>query len=133
MTEVTATSRPDARPNVGPDPGERGSLWVADKAVERIATHTAALVDGVVQTRSGLDKLVGRRLPKASSDVHGDRVRISVDIAVQWPLSVADVARAVRDDVHAAVSHLAAMRVLGVDVSVLQVERRTAAPTRRVQ
>lgn len=127
MTETAAPSR------TGTDAGERGSLHVADKAVERIAAHTASLVDGVVQTRSGLDKLVGRSLPKASSDVHGDRVRISVDIAVLWPLSVADVARAVRRDVQAAVSYLTNMRVLGVDVSVSHIERRAAGPTRRVQ
>lgn len=130
---MAVTSSPDAGTQVGSDPGERGSLQVADKAVDRIAAHTAALVDGVVAIRSGLDKLVGRRLPKVSSDVHGDRVRISVEIAVAWPMSVADVARTVRHDVHAAVSHLAAMRVLGVDVSVSQIERRTVAPTRRVQ
>jgi len=133
VNETAAPSRTDVGTGAGTDAGERGSLQVADKAVEHIAAHTASLVDGVVQTRSGLDKLVGRSLPKASSDVHGDRVRISVEIAVQWPLSVADVARAVRRDVHAAVSHLTDMRVLGVDVSVSQIERRTVAPTRRVQ
>ncbi|MDQ3627981.1 MAG: Asp23/Gls24 family envelope stress response protein [Actinomycetota bacterium] len=133
MTDTADTRTPDAGATAGTDAGERGSLQVAAKAIERIATHTAALVDGVLSTESGLDKLVGRGLPKASSDVHGDRVRINVDIAVQWPRSVADVARAVRRDVHAAVSHLAGMRVLGVDVSVAHIERQAVAPRRRVQ
>lgn len=115
------------------EPGARGTLQIADKVVERISTHTAFLVDGVVEVGSGLDTLVGRRLPRASSDVHGDRVRVSVDIAVQWPYDVAAVAREVRRDVSAAVSQLAGMRVLGVDVSVSRIERQTVTARRRVR
>lgn len=115
------------------EPGARGGLSIEDNVVERIATHTASLVDGVVQTGSGLGKLVGRRLPKASSDVHGNRVRITLDIAVRWPSSAADVARAVRHDVSEAVGRLAGMQVLGVDVSVSRIERAARSTVRRVQ
>ena len=133
VTEPAAGSTTGTDAGVGTPAGERGSLQIADNAVARIAGHTAALVDGVVPTGSGLDKLVGRRLPKASSDVHGNRVRVSVDIAVEWPRSVAEVARTVRSDVHQALSHLAGMRVLGVDVSVSRIERKSTTSTRRVQ
>lgn len=115
------------------DPGSRGSLQVADRVIDRIATHSATGVAGVVVTGGTLGKLVGRRLPKAASEIHGDRVRVSVDIAVAWPLDVADVAATVRRDVARAVTDLAGMRVLGVDVSVAALEHPTSAPRRRVQ
>lgn len=133
MTESGTLDETDTATRVDSEPGARGTLQIADKVVERIAAHTASLVDGVVEVGSGLDKFVGRRLPKASGDVHGDRVRVSVDIAVRWPLDVADVARVVRRDVSVAVSQLAGMQVLGVDVSVSRIEGQRVAPRRRVQ
>lgn len=133
MTESAALHEADLGKDAVVEPDGRGTLQIADKVVERIAAHTAALVDGVVEIGSGLDKLVGRRLPKASGDVHGDRVRVSVDIAVQWPFDVADVAREVRREVAAAIAGLAGMRVLGVDVSVSRIERQVVARQGRVQ
>lgn len=117
----------------GEDPGCRGGLDIADKVIDKIAARTASTVSGVVRTGSGLDRLVGRALPHASSAVIGDRVRISVDIAVGWPLDLAEVSRTVRDAVHRDVTDLAGMHVLGVDVSVSRVEHQHATTQRRVR
>lgn len=115
------------------DPGGRGSLDIADKVVDKIAKRTASTVDGVVRTGSGLGQLVGRSLPSASCTVTGDRVRISLDIAVAWPLDLAEVSGSVRDAVGRDVTALAGMHVLGVDVSVSRVEHPSATSQGRVR
>ncbi len=115
------------------DPGQRGRLSIADRVIERIAAQAAVGVDGVVETTSALGKVVGRQLPKISSDVQGNDVRLSVDVAVTWPKPLRDVVRQVRDDVIRDVEAIAGKHVRSVDVTVAKMERPPQAPVRRVR
>lgn len=112
---------------------ERGGLRVADRAIQRIATHAAEQVAGVTRTGSGLDRVVGRKLPRADSTVAGDQVRVSVDVAVEWPHAAGEVARGVRAGVAGSVGGLTGLHVLAVDVTVARFVQPAQAATRRVR
>ncbi len=116
-----------------PEAGQRGRLEIADRVIDRIAGHAAMSVPGVVETGSTIGKIVGRRLPRVSSRVHGSGANVSMDIAVAWPHSLGTVAREVRKTVGSQLTSLAGMSTLVVDVYVAKVEPPTVAPIRRVE
>jgi uncharacterized alkaline shock family protein YloU len=115
------------------DPGLRGSLTIADRAINKLASHAASSVVGVVDSGSTLDKMVGRRLPRTASDIHGQLTRVGVEIAVEWPLPLSEVAKSVQSSVAHAVSSLSGLTVVAVDVSVSRVEKASKTPARRVE
>ena len=116
------------------DPAGRGRLKVADLVVERIAMIAASQVPGVVPAGTSLDGVVGRRYPKASADVAGDRATIDVQIAVVWTPGLAATATAVRDRVRTHVRDMAGLSVDAVNVTIAQVvQQPPTQPPRRVQ
>lgn len=118
---------------VADDPSTRGDLVIADRVVDKIARRAALGVTGVVHSGSGLDKMVGRQLPKVSANTRGDQTRVGVDIAVAWPRSAADVASHVRAAVSDAVSEYAGLKVVAVDVAVTRIDPARSATRARVQ
>lgn len=104
-----------------PDPAERGTLEVRDRAVTNIVIAAALRCAGVHRHGTGLGKLAGRELPRAHVDVAGDHVRAGVDIAVQWGLRLGDVTAATRRAVHDALSTQSGLTVDGVTVHVATV------------
>lgn len=113
-----------------------GRLVIADRVVERVATYAAAEVDGVASIGSALERAVGRAYPKADAHIAGDRVRLSIDVAVVWPASLPQVATAVRQHVHDQITALVGLHVDAVDVTTAKVVHAAdahAAPSRRVQ
>ncbi len=100
------------------DPGERGTLTVKDRAVERLATRAALDTDGVLARSQALDKLTGRSLPRVRVAVSGDRVRAGVDIAARWPMPLTELTAAVRTNVARALTNFAGLKVDGIDVTV---------------
>ncbi len=115
-----------------PAPEERGTLTIADKVVERIASIAAGEVGHTVSTGSGWSRVVTKRLPNATAKVAGDHARVGVQIAVAWPSSLSDVATRVRDHIIERVGSLTSIVVDAVDVSVADVVRPDTA-TRRVR
>lgn len=113
------------------DPGRRGSLVIADKVIERLATIAAREMDEVTRTGgrwtasplATLGSLGANRLPHATAQVAGGRARIRVDVAAPWPSSASEVARRVREHVATQVSALAGIKVDAVDVTVAQMTR----------
>lgn len=112
----TAPTAPTS--DVADEPGNRGSLIVRDRVVATIATHAALEVAGVSRYASGLDRVTGRDLPRVQVHVRGTRVRAEVDIAVDWPRSLAEVAAAVRSRVTERLDTLSGLQVDAVDVRV---------------
>ncbi len=119
--------------NAGSDPGTRGDLTIADRVVDKIAGRAALGTVGVVASGSGLEKVVGRRLPKVTANTQGSQTRVAVDIAVAWPRSAAEVAQHVRSAVTDAVTEFAGLRVVAVDVSVTRLEPARSGNRRRVE
>lgn len=106
---------------------------MADRVIDKLATHAATLVDGVVPAGSTLDKLAGRRLPRATSQVRGRQARVEVQIAVAWPNTLAKTAGEVRTIVGRELARLSGLDVVAVDVTVDRVERPTRTTGRRVE
>lgn len=99
---------------------DRGSLHIADRAVERIARQSALETGTVVATGGRIDQVVGNRYPRVSAKVAGDRVRVGLDIAITWPAATATVTSEVRSHVAYRVGELTGMQVDAVDVNVAQ-------------
>lgn len=116
-----------------PEPEQRGRTDIEGRVLERIATLAAAEVNGVARTGSDLERLIGRRLPKADASRGGNRARVAVEIAVAWPHPLADVAAQVRDVVASRLVHLTGLDIDAVDVDVARVIHQSAPQRRRVQ
>ncbi len=118
------------------DPGERGSLIIKDRAVQRIAEAAALGVPGVVparQSTNSLNAALGRAYPRVGCDVAGGRVRAEVEIVGLWPTSAPQLGAQVRQAVTDQLQLLAGLRVDAVDVTIAKVVRVAATPHRRVQ
>ena len=100
------------------DPGNRGTLTVRQRAVERLAARAAMETEGVQHLRRGIGKLTGRELPKIDVVVSGDHVHATVEIAVEWGRSLVATSSAVQSRVTDALSTMSGLTVDGVDVHV---------------
>ena len=112
---------PDGGSDRPGSPGERGTLSVADRVVEKVASIAAHEVDAVIAQTSGWRKLTGRPLPRAHATVAGGRARIGVEIATPWPTPLSGVATRTRDHVQERVSSLTGVDVIAVDVTISDV------------
>lgn len=121
------------------DPSDRGTLELTPRVVTRIAEQTALQVRHVVRRSEGLNRLVGRSLPRVSASIDRDRVRLELDVAVHWPCPLEEVAVEVRDHVAAETARLTGLNVRSADVTLHAVaddaDSSDAAtePTRRVR
>ncbi|MEP6854800.1 MAG: Asp23/Gls24 family envelope stress response protein [Pedococcus sp.] len=115
------------------EPDQRGRTTIEPAVLEHIACHAALELDGVAATGSDLDKLIGRRLPKAEAHVAGNRARVQVEVAAAWPHPVATLAVAVREHVTARLAELTGLDIDAVDVEVARVIHIDEPERRRVQ
>lgn len=115
------------------NPEQRGRTVIKEAVLQRIAAQAATEVHGVADSGSGLDKVIGRRLPKADARVAGTRARVAVGIAVAWPHPLATVAAGVREHVTERLRDLTGLSIDAVDVDVARVVRATESRPRRVQ
>ncbi len=124
-----------ARPPGGgsDDPGNRGSLVIKDRALNRIATTAALAVPGVVRHGQALTSVGVRELPCALAMTKAGEITVLVQIAVDWPCVLTEVARAVQITVAAHLSQLTGMTIARVDVSITRALPHTLAPVLRQQ
>jgi len=116
------------------DGSDRGGLSLAPRVVTKIAELTALQVRDVVRHSDGLERLVGRRLPRATAFIDRDRVRIDLDIAVLWPCPVEELAAEVRHRVATETARLTGLQVRSTDITLHAVTHDDAnGDTRRVQ
>lgn len=123
----TSTDTDDSRNGAVDEPGQRGSLTIADRVVEKVASQAVTEVDLATGTpRTVLGKtLLGRtpepdpdRPARADAHVDGDLVTVAVTLAVQWPAPVRQVADEVRRHLTARIGDLTGLQVAQVDVDV---------------
>lgn len=126
-TAADLTRRDDAQ-----DVGQRGSLTIRDKVVQRVAERAALDTSGVQSHAAGLNKLTGRELPRATVYISATRIRAHLDIAVTWPHSLPAVGAAVQRNVTDALTECIGLTVDGVDVSIETVVTAGTTPTRTV-
>ena len=135
-TVTTDPEVPGAQPGPG-DASERGSLFVADRVVERVAGYAVSQgTAAMAAPHRVLGVNVGEGRPQESAHVHarvyGDVATIEATIAVQWPASVRSVSDTVRDRIREDVARITGVRVEQVDLEVVSMSAPAAA-TRRVQ
>jgi len=136
----TAPAGP-ASPSVGRT--ALGTITIDDSVVAKIASRAAAEIPdaGAAATR-----LLGRSLPgagvlgtrpdglaarpKASAEVDGGYVFITLTLGVRWPCSVAAVTHAVRHRVHERVTELTGLHVAEVTIEVTSLLPHLTPPPR---
>ncbi|MER5951089.1 Asp23/Gls24 family envelope stress response protein [Streptomyces sp. NPDC001904] len=134
----TPASAAGGRTNVtkkgGGDPAGRGRTTIADGVVEKIAGLAARDVLGVHAMGSGLSRTFGAvrdRVPGGSTksvsrgvkaEVGEVQTALDLEIVVEYGVSIADTARAVRENVIAAVERMTGLEVVEVNIAVSDVK-----------
>ncbi|MFC8510584.1 Asp23/Gls24 family envelope stress response protein [Streptomyces sp. NPDC057411] len=120
----------------GGDPASRGRTTIADGVVEKIAGLAARDVDGVHAMGSGLSRTLGAvrdRVPGGGGSKSGVtrgvkaevgevQTALDLEIVVDYGVSIADVAGAVRENVIAAVERMTGLEVVEVNIAVSDVK-----------
>ncbi|MET8813474.1 Asp23/Gls24 family envelope stress response protein [Streptomyces sp. NPDC004549] len=117
----------------GGDPAARGRTTIADGVVEKIAGMAARDVVGVHAMGSGLARTFGAvrdRVPGGSkavtrgvkAEVGEVQTALDLEIVVEYGYSIGDVARAVRENVVAAVERMTSLEVVEVNIAVSDVK-----------
>ncbi|MET7388860.1 Asp23/Gls24 family envelope stress response protein [Streptomyces sp. NPDC005529] len=157
MTERNRTDSPDSEKEAGRkptkrgggDPATRGRTTIADGVVEKIAGLAARDVVGVHAMGSGMSRTIGAmrdRVPGTSSsksvtrgvkaEVGEVQTALDLEIVVDYGVSIADVARDVRENVIAAVERMTGLEVVEVNIAVSDVklpEEEDEEPESRLQ
>ncbi|MGW7284502.1 Asp23/Gls24 family envelope stress response protein [Streptomyces sp. NPDC054847] len=117
-----------------PDPGSRGRTTIADGVVEKIAGLAAKDVLGVHTMGGGLSRTFGAvrdRVPGGGrssvtrgvkAEVGEVQTAIDLEIVIDYGVSISDVARAVRENVVAAVERMTGLEVVEVNIAVSDVK-----------
>ncbi|MFF1697488.1 Asp23/Gls24 family envelope stress response protein [Streptomyces sp. NPDC058257] len=119
----------------GGDPATRGRTTIADGVVEKIAGLAARDVLGVHAMGGGLARTFGAvrdRVPGGSNsksvsrgvkaEVGEVQTALDLEIVVEYGVSIADVARAVRENVIGAVERMTGLEVVEVNIAVSDVK-----------
>ncbi|MFB6676842.1 Asp23/Gls24 family envelope stress response protein [Streptomyces sp. NPDC057684] len=117
----------------GGSAGTRGRTTIADGVVEKIAGLAARDVMGVHAMGSGLSRTFGAvrdRVPGGTKSVSrgvkaevGEvQTALDLEIVVEYGVSIADVARDVRENVVAAVERMTGLEVVEVNIAVSDVK-----------
>ncbi|WP_330340835.1 Asp23/Gls24 family envelope stress response protein [Streptomyces sp. NBC_00557] len=145
-TQVSASARKTTRRGGG-DPAARGRTTIADGVVEKIAGLAARDVVGVHAMGGGLARTFGAvrdRVPGGSksvargvkAEVGEVQTALDLEIVVDYGVAIADVARAVRENVIAAVERMTGLEVVEVNIAVSDVklpEEEEEPETPRIQ
>ncbi|MFJ6567333.1 Asp23/Gls24 family envelope stress response protein [Streptomyces sp. NPDC091292] len=117
----------------GGDPAARGRTTIADGVVEKIAGLAARDVVGVHAMGSGLSRTFGAvrdRVPGGTrsvargvkAEVGEVQTALDLEIVVDYGVSIAEVARAVRENVIASVERMTSLEVVEVNIAVSDVK-----------
>ncbi|MFF0205086.1 Asp23/Gls24 family envelope stress response protein [Streptomyces sp. NPDC005017] len=117
----------------GGDPAGRGRTTIADGVVEKIAGMATRDVVGVHAMGSGISRTFGAvrdRVPGSSksvtrgvkAEVGEVQTALDLEIVVDYGVSIADVARDVRENVVAAVERMTGLEVVEVNIAVSDVK-----------
>ncbi|MEU0221736.1 Asp23/Gls24 family envelope stress response protein [Streptomyces sp. NPDC006265] len=146
-SETPAARRSPLVKRGGGDPGSRGRTTIADGVVEKIAGLAARDVDGVHAMGSGLSRTFGAvrdRVPGGTksvtrgvkAEVGEVQAALDLEIVVEYGVSIADVARDVRENVITAVERMTGLEVVEVNIAVSDVklpDEEEDEPERRIQ
>ena len=123
------TAAAEARPGAAEVPGERGSLTISERVVERLAAHAAGEIDrvgGSAGRTLGIS-LGGEALDRSAKTVAriaGGEVELDVRISLEYPAPVGATTERVRSHLRERVGELTGMPVgrVGITVTALHTE-----------
>lgn len=117
VVDVTPSASP---PAAGDTVASRGRTTIADKVLELLATRAALDIPGVLRHSAGPELLsaVTASWPQATADSAGERVNVTLSLALDWDASARDVAARVRDHVRQRLVEQTAKSVDRVDITV---------------
>ncbi|MGK5641873.1 Asp23/Gls24 family envelope stress response protein [Streptomyces sp. URMC 126] len=141
MTDTAGRGRADGPGQEGREggakefvaPGDRGRTTIADGVVEKIAGMAARDVLGVHAMGGGLARTFGAvrdRVPGGGksvtrgvkAEVGEVQTALDLEIVVDYGVAIADVARAVRENVISAVERMTGLEVVEVNIAVSDVK-----------
>ncbi|MFG3341210.1 hypothetical protein [Glycomyces sp. NPDC048151] len=105
----------------GREPGERGTLRLADGAVARVLEGAARTCEGAAESRR----------PRARATVRHGRIWAHLDVGVVWPGPIGDLSRDLASRVRAETARITGYDLVSLDVVVHLVDA-PARPERRV-
>jgi uncharacterized alkaline shock family protein YloU len=117
------------------DPGERGSLEIENRVVERIAATAAAEIAAVSgPPRRVLGASIGRidSPPRASARIVAGRASVHLQLCVLWPHGIRTVTQQVRAHVTDRVTAYTGLKVSVVDITVSALSDLTSSTGPRV-
>ena len=122
-SSTRAETGDEASPTAPDEVGSRGTLHIADKVVEKIASKAVTEIDlatGAPRTVLGLQlgSADGDHDARANAHVDGQLVTVVVTLAVRWPAPVRTVCEQVRKHVRERISTLTGLEVAEVDCDV---------------
>ncbi|MEW2222749.1 Asp23/Gls24 family envelope stress response protein [Streptomyces sp. NPDC006990] len=132
MSETSTSNRSENRSGPGAA-GTRGRTTIADGVVEKIAGMAARDVVGVHAMGGGMARTFGAvrdRVPGGGKSVSrgvkaevGEvQTALDLEIVVDYGVSIADVARAVRENVVSSVERMTGLEVVEVNIAVSDVK-----------
>ncbi|MFD7297478.1 Asp23/Gls24 family envelope stress response protein [Streptomyces sp. NPDC059897] len=132
-TPAPAAAKTNVTKRGGGDPAGRGRTTIADGVVEKIAGLAARDVEGVHAMGSGISRTFGAvrdRVPGGAKSVSrgvkaevGEvQTALDLEIVVEYGVSIADTARAVRENVIVAVERMTGLEVVEVNIAVSDVK-----------
>ncbi|WP_137990161.1 Asp23/Gls24 family envelope stress response protein [Streptomyces vilmorinianum] len=150
MNDPAHPNEPSVTRRGGGDPASRGRTTIADGVVEKIAGLAAREVVGVHAMGSGFSRTLGavrERVPGGGgtksgvtrgvkAEVGEVQTALDLEIVVEYGVSIADVAGAVRENVIAAVERMTGLEVVEVNIAVSDVklpEEEDEGPEPRLQ
>ncbi|WP_158879423.1 Asp23/Gls24 family envelope stress response protein [Amycolatopsis anabasis] len=129
----TKTTDVTKQPTAGPDAGalvtKQGATTIADTVVQKIAGLAAREVSGVHDLGGGAARAFGalrERIPGASAsasqgvsvEVGEKQAAVDLQLLVDYGVSIADLARAVRRNVISAIEQMTGLEVVEVNINV---------------
>ncbi|MFE9254432.1 Asp23/Gls24 family envelope stress response protein [Streptomyces sp. NPDC006879] len=148
MTDTQSGPLFDQPPRGGGDPATRGRTTIADGVVEKIAGLAAREVTGVHALGGGNSRSFGAvrdRVPGSGSksltrgvkaEVGEVQTALDMEIVVDYAVSIAAVARDVRENVISSVERMTELEVVEVNIAVTDVklpDEDEEAPESRLQ
>ncbi|ACQ81706.1 conserved hypothetical protein [Beutenbergia cavernae DSM 12333] len=106
-----------------PSPASRGRLVVTERALGKVVRHVLRDAPGVATSHA----------PRVACDIAGDRARIDVDVAIEWPRPAVEVCQAVVDALRSRLPREAGLQPDHIELTVVDVVAPAATATRRVE
>lgn len=108
--------------STGSDPSTRGTLVIAERAIEKVASNAASNVPGVSGPAGGFLGLGGRHndtgRPKADVQLNGLIASLRLEVGITYPAPLKRTSELLRERVREEVSRICGLDVRQVDIDI---------------